>query len=233
VKSFIEAKNLSKKFGTLTALDNVTFHIRQGERVALLGANGAGKSTFFNILLGFLKPDQGNTKLFETPSRQLPPETKARFSYISEESALPPWSTPRGLSLFFSDIYPKWDGALMEQLISAWKINQDKSCKSMSKGQRRLAEIALFLSTTPDLLLLDEPFDGLDALMRLTVIGALLEINTKRGLTVLFSSHIVSEAPRLSERIIVLKEGRVAMDSPLSSLKNPLETDFLALHATV
>jgi ABC-2 type transport system ATP-binding protein len=231
MKTPVEADRLTKKFGALAALDNVSFKIREGERAALLGANGAGKSTFFNLLLGFLRPDQGESRLFGAVSQQLPPEIKSRLIYISEESALPPWSTPRGMSLFFSDIYPKWDNALMEKLTHAWKINSDKFCKSMSKGQRRLAEIALFLSTTPDLLLLDEPFDGLDALMRLTVINALLDIHAARGLTILFSSHIVSEAPRLSDRVIVLREGKIVMDSPLSSLKNPLETDFLNLHA--
>lgn len=226
----LETVRLTKKYGSFLALDGVSFSVRQGERVALIGANGAGKSTIFNLLLGFLPPEQGEARLFGMPSRPLPAAAKARLAYLSEETALPPWSTPRGLMELFAGIYPRWNNGLMERLAGEWKISLDKSCKTMSKGQRRLAETALFLSTTPELLLLDEPFDGLDALMRLTVIKTILTLNAEQGLTVFFSSHIVSEAPRLSERVIVLKKGRIVMDTPLSALENTLEESFLRLH---
>jgi ABC-2 type transport system ATP-binding protein len=226
----VQAENLTKRFGPLSALDNVTFSVNPGERVAFLGTNGAGKTTFFNLMLGFLPASRGRAGIFGMPPQGLDPQVKGRLIYISEECSLPAWARPGALMRLFSSLYPRWDAPLMQKLAGEWGVDLDKPVRAMSKGQRRLAELALFLSTGPELLLLDEPFDGLDALMRLRAVEVLLDLHARTGATVFFSSHIVSEADKLSERVIILRQGRVALDSALAGLGRPVGEAFLALH---
>jgi ABC-2 type transport system ATP-binding protein len=229
VQTAIEVASLSKDYGSLKALDNVTFKIEPGESVGLIGANGAGKSTLINILMGFTSYDfeQCNASILGNSCKSVGPELKQRIGYVAEEVALLPWSSLMDTAELYSTLYPSWDRSFLEELIKELDIQPYKPVKSMSKGQRRLADLALCLSIRPEILLLDEPFSSLDALMRLKVMDILRRLNREFKTTMLYSTHILSEVNKIAHRIIILNRGKLVQDKAIDDLDGSVEKEFV------
>ena len=119
---------------------------------------------------------------------------------------------------------------MLDRFIDEWEIATEKRIRSMSRGQKRLAELALCFSTCPEILLLDEPFDGLDAVMRIRVMDVMREMNRRQGTTLFYSSHILSEIGKIAERLIVLREGEIHLDGKIADLDSSVDETFTRLY---
>lgn len=226
----IEVSDLTKEYLTLTALSAVCFTVHPGESVGLLGSNGAGKSTLLHVLMGFLVPDDGEALLFGVPPSRMSTREKERVGFVPEDSGLPPWATLEETARLFSSLYHRWSRKRFDRLIDEWEIPADQRLNTLSRGERRLAELALCFSTRPDLFLFDEPLQGLDAVMRIRVINELKEMIRRDGITLFCSSHILSDVEKLAERILIIRAGEIALDERIDRLNESIEDRFFDLY---
>lgn len=223
----IEIHGLTKKYITLKALRDISLNVERGESIGLIGSNGAGKTSLLHILMGFIPFDEGIVKILGRSSAHLSAVTKERIGFVAEETSLLPWTNLLDIAALYRHLYNQWDDELLSRFIEDWEIVTDKRMRSMSKGQRRLAELALCFSCHPDILLFDEPFIGLDTVMRLKVLSAMKEMNFQRGTTVFYSSHILSDIEKIADRVIIIREGEFCLDDRISNLKSSVEDTFV------
>ncbi|MBN1824892.1 MAG: ABC transporter ATP-binding protein [Candidatus Eisenbacteria bacterium] len=226
----IEIRGLAKDFADCTALAGVDLAVESGERVGLVGANGAGKSTLLHILMGFLAPDRGEARVLGVPAGDPGDGVKERIGFVPELSGLLPWATARDLAGLYRSLYRRWDDGVYQRLVRRWEIAEYRRVRELSKGQARLAELALCFAARPDLLLLDEPFHGLDAVMRFRVMEEMERMNRERGTTLLTSSHILHDVEKISRRVVVLREGEILLDRRVEALDGGLEKTFVRLY---
>ncbi|HEX2958963.1 MAG TPA: ABC transporter ATP-binding protein [Chitinispirillaceae bacterium] len=226
----INCSNITKTYGDVDALRGVSISVNRGESVAIAGANGAGKSTLFNILLGLLKPEQGSSSIAGINSTEITCEIREIIGFIADHASPVPWASPHDLAKLYSKIYSNWDQARYKEFITTWKIDEFRRLQQLSKGQKRLAEIALILSINPEVLILDEPFDGLDAVMRIKIQKLLRNIQVTRNTTILYATHILTELPFVADRMIVMRLGRIVYDQKISSDNNSPDSIFKELY---
>lgn len=228
----ISCSHISKSYLTLTALTNISLTITQGESVALVGANGAGKSTLFNILLGLLKPDNGECSIFGVATEKITPEIRAQIGFIADHASPVPWASSDDIARLYSSLYPKWNKQLYVELTDSWSLDRTRKLNQLSKGQKRLAEIALTAAVQPELFILDEPFDGLDALMRIQIQRLLRDLQKKQNVTIIYATHILSELFSIADRMIVLRQGNIVHDGILKDTTETPENIFIRLYNT-
>jgi len=223
----IEIQGLTKTYINVTALRQVSLDVRKSESVGLLGANGAGKTTMLHVLLGFMPYDEGTVSILGRPSAQLDAVTKEKIGFVAEETGVLPWTGLMDMAELYQNLYSPWDEDVLYRCIDEWEIVVDKRMRSMSKGQRRLAELALCFSTCPEILVLDEPFIGLDAVMRIKVLGVMKEMNQKSGTTIFYSSHILSDVEKIARRVIIIRRGEICLDEAIVNLGSTVEAAFV------
>ena len=211
----INCMNISKTFVTKPALKNISFSVNEGESIALVGANGAGKSTLFNIISGLLRPDEGSCSILGTTSESLTPDDRGKIGFIADHAGPIPWASTHDLAILYSKLYPNWDRRKYEYVIKAWNIDVYRRLNNLSKGQKRLAELALITAIQPRIMILDEPFDGLDAVVRINIQKFLVNLQRKERITILYATHIISELTSVANRMMVLKGGNLVYDQPI------------------
>lgn len=226
VEPDIDVAGLIKEYLACTALNGVTLSVDRGESIGLLGSNGAGKSTLLHILMGFTAWDGGSAAILGSPCGDLDAAVMQRVGFVAEEASLPPWATLRELAGLYASLYSRWDTEQLDRFIEEWDVLTDRRMNNLSKGQRRIVELALCFSCRPDLLLLDEPFSGLDAVMRRNVIQLIGEMN-REGRTIVYSSHILSDVEKIADRIIILREGEICLDARRCELGESVEEAFV------
>jgi len=226
----ISASALTKTYVSKRAVDHFSLSVNEGESIALVGANGSGKTTLIHLLLGLTAPDSppdgGESRIFDTPSLRLSTAHKQRIGYISDDSAPMPWARLRDLRGFYRRIYTKWDDDAFQERVREWQLDTSRRLCEMSKGQRRLAEIALVTSYAPDILILDEPFNGLDPIHRHQIARLLRRMNEERGMLLFYSTHVLPEIPKLADRLILIKDETMVIDAAISSLPESVEDTF-------
>jgi ABC-2 type transport system ATP-binding protein len=226
----IKAESLTKIYTSTKALNKFSLEVRKGEFVALLGANGAGKSTFIRIALGLESPEAppegGQSELFGVPSLSLKPSHLQKIGYISSDMSPVLWAPVSDIADFYSSLYHNWDCELFDSYINRWKLVKNKKLKDLSKGQRRLSEFSLIFSYHPELLILDEPFDGLDAVNRIDLQEILKGLQEKKQVTVLYTTHVLEEVHKLADRLIIIREGEKVYDQSLNGTADTIETIF-------
>ena len=209
--------SLTKDFGEVRAVVDVTLEIRRGEVHVLLGANGAGKSTLMRCLLGYLRPTEGTVTVLDGDSRD--PAIRARVGYLPGDLRLPARSTVAEILSFHSRLLaragrpPEQRDALMRQL----GLPAERRFGTLSKGNRQKVGLVLALMAEPDVLVLDEPTSGLDPLMQDEVLD---HVRRRRdaGCAILLSTHILAEAEAIADRVAVLSHGQLVADRPIDSL---------------
>ena len=218
----IEITGLTKKYGGRTAVDNVSFKIRNGRIYGLLGPNGAGKSTTMNIIAGCLAPTEGTVLINGYDICDRPIEAKRQIGYLPEQPPLFGDMTPFEYLCFVAEAKGVKDEVIDRQVKEAMEVTdilgvKDRLIRNLSKGYRQRVGIAQTMLGNPDIIILDEPTVGLDP-KQLTEIRALIR-KLGEKLTVIVSSHILSEISELCDHVIILSEGRVVADDDMEALE--------------
>jgi len=215
----IETVDLSLRYGRTEAVRSLTMKVAAGSVYALVGPNGAGKTTTIKALMNLLRPSAGRASVLGIDSRQVGPAVLQRIGYVSENQELPLWMTPSDLLAYCAPYYPSWDRAFAASLAKQLALPLDKPLKACSRGMRMKAALVASLALHPELLILDEPFAGLDALVREEFAAGVLEVaGGDRPWTVFISSHDIDEVERLADWIGVINDGRLELAEPVSSL---------------
>ena len=213
-----EIFHLSRSFGSLQALDDVSQRIERGVVFGLVGENGAGKTTLIKHILGLLKARHGSVHVFGLDPVRDPVGVLGRIGYLSEDRDLPDWMTVAQLMRYNQAFYPSWDERFADQLRDQFELDPRQQIKRLSRGQRARAGLLIALAHRPDLLILDEPSSGLDPVVRNDILAAIIRTVADEGRTVLFSSHLLDEVERVADRVTLLHKGRVALSAPLPEI---------------
>jgi ABC-2 type transport system ATP-binding protein len=215
----LEAKNLEVRYGRLRALDQVSLAVKEGSVYALLGRNGAGKSSFIRCLLGHQKPQGGSVALFGQDAWRGRTQAMARIGVVPEEPDAPPFLTAQQVADFCSRLHLRWDGQAVLARLNRFKVPLDTPVGRLSRGQKAQVSLALALGSQPDLLVLDDPTLGLDAVARKACFEELVEDLADRGTTVFITTHDLAGVEGIADRVGILQEGRLLLDEELESLK--------------
>lgn len=219
MEEVIKVQGLQKKFGKFKALHDVTFTVNAGEVVGFIGPNGSGKSTTIRTLLGIIKGDAGDVKIFGKDVWKDSLEIHKRVSYVPGDVAL--WGSLTGGEII--DLFIKLHGGgnkeKRDYLIKRFELDPKKKAKSYSKGNRQKVGLIAALSVESDLYIFDEPTSGLDPLME-AVFQDEVEKIKKEGKAILLSSHILSEVERLADRVVIIRQGKVVESGTLDELRH-------------
>ena len=214
----IEISNLSRSFGKKTALSGVSLSVPRGMVFGLVGENGAGKTTLIKHLLGLLAAQNGTVAVFGRNPVADPVGVLGRTGYLSEDRDLPDWMGVGQLMRYTQAFFPNWDEAFAEELRQMFELDPQQKIRALSRGQRARAGLLIALAHRPELLLLDEPSSGLDAVVRRDILAAIVRTVADEGRTVLFSSHLLDEVERVADSVAMLHDGRLVLTGPLDEI---------------
>src|SRR5215210_5579854 len=215
----IVLEGLTVRYGDRLALDRVSLDVPEGSVYALLGRNGAGKSSLVRCLLGEQKPDSGRVLLLDRDAWTKRASALAQVGVVPEEPDAPPAMTAWQLSRFCSRLYPTWDGAGMEARLKRFGVSAATPFGRLSKGPKGQVSLALALAASPRLLVLDDPTLGLDAVARKAVFEELIGELADRGITVFITTHDLAGVERIADQVGVLRAGRLVLDEEMETLK--------------
>jgi ABC-2 type transport system ATP-binding protein len=211
-------KNVTKTFDGFKALDDLTLTVPQGAVYGLVGPNGAGKSTAIRHLIGIYRPDCGEITLDGAPIYENP-EAKKRIGYIPDDIFYFPSATLEEMRKFYKGIYPQFDDELFGRLYDIFNLPKKSPIRRFSKGMQKQAAFHLTLCTRPDVMILDEPVDGLDPVMRRQVWSLMLSDVAQRGTTVLVSSHNLRELEDVCDHVGIMDSGRILLERSLADMQ--------------
>lgn len=214
----IQAENLTKRFDGITALDQLSTQIEDGCIYGLVGSNGAGKSTFLRLLAGIYQPTAGSVTIEGQPVYENY-EIKRKIAFVPDDLCQLPGATMDSTALFLSGICPDWSAERYAGLLKHFPQPPSRRLDTCSKGMRRQAALILALSCMPKYLLLDEAFDGLDPVIRLTLRKVLADDVSNRGTTVLISSHNLRELEDVCDQVGLLHNGKILFQQDIEGLK--------------
>ncbi len=215
----IEVKKLVKTFDGFTALDSATLTVPKGAVYGLVGPNGAGKSTLLRHITGVYKQDSGQVLINGVPVFENR-HAKERVVSIPDDWFFYNQSTIREMAKLYAGMYPRFDWGRFEKLRGLFCLPEKKAIRRMSKGMQRQAAFWITMSCMPEYLVLDEPVDGLDPVMRRQVWQVLLDDVAARGTTVLLSSHNLRELEDVCDHVGIMDQGKVLLERTLSDLQD-------------
>ena len=215
----IEVKDVVKTLDGFRALDGVTMTVPRGAVYGLVGPNGAGKSTLIRHLTGIYRPDSGAIDIDGQPVYENP-AVKARIAYIPDDVFYFPQATIPDMMRYYRGIYPKFDAERYQKLGEVFQLDPKRQIRRLSKGMQKQAAFWLVMSCMPEVLVLDEPVDGLDPVMRRQVWSLLLGDVADRGTTVLVSSHNLRELEDVCDHVGIMNKGQVLLERSLSELQD-------------
>lgn len=213
----LEMKNVTKAFGAFKALDDLSLHVPKGCVYGLVGPNGAGKTTVIRHLTGIYRPDSG-TVTVDGQEMTGDPNLKERIGYISDDVFYFPAATMEDMHRFYRDMYSKFDEALYGKLKEIFPLPAGP-IRRFSKGMQKQAAFHLTLCIRPDVMILDEPVDGLDPVMRRQVMSLVLSDVAERGTTVLISSHNLRELEDVCDHVGIMNHGRMLLEKSLADMQ--------------
>lgn len=214
----IQTENLVKTFRRVHALNGLNLRVPEGSIYALVGPNGAGKTTALKILMNILEPTSGRARIFGTDSTLLEGKLFTTIGYVSENQELPSWMSVGSFLEYLRLFYPRWDQDLEKELVKKLDLPLERKLRHLSRGMRMKAALASVLAYHPKLVVLDEPFSGLDPLVRDELIESMLE--RAEEATVLISSHDLGEIESFASHIGYLDEGTLVFSDEMSELAN-------------
>ncbi len=215
----IETHQLTRRFGSKTAVSQLNLSVQQGAVYAFLGPNGAGKTTTIQMLLNMIHPTSGEARILGQPVDQLCQEHFARIGYVSENQHLPGELNIQELVNYLKPLYPGWDSDYLATLKDKFELPMNQKIKVLSRGMRMKTALMIALAYRPELLLLDEPFSGLDPLVRDELIQGILDLTAQENWTIFISSHDVDEVERLADCVGFLHEGTLRATDTMENLQ--------------
>ena len=214
--SAIRTDKLTKCYRRVTALDRVDLDVTEGSVYALVGQNGAGKTTAIKLLLNLISVSAGHAEILGVPSTQLRGKSYTEIGYVSENQEIPEWMKVEYLLDYLREFYPTWDPALERSLIKQFELPLNRKIKALSRGMKMKLALASALAFHPRLIILDEPFGGLDPLVREQLIEGLLERATES--TIFISSHDLAEIESFASHVGYLESGKLLFSEDMNSL---------------
>ena len=214
----LELKHVTKTFGTFKALDDLTMTVPKGAVYGLVGPNGAGKSTAIRHITGIYRPDSGSITLEGLPVYENS-QVKETIGYIPDDVFFFPSATMEEMRKFYKGMYPKFDDELFERLYDAFNLPRKSQIRRFSKGMQKQAAFHLTLSCRPGILILDEPVDGLDPVMRRQVMSLILSDVAEHGTTVLISSHNLRELEDICDHVGIMDRGKMLLERSLADMQ--------------
>ena len=214
----IELQNITKSFGNFTALDQLSMSVPKGAVYGLVGPNGAGKSTAIRCCVGIYRPDSGTVTMDGQPVYENP-AIKHRIGTIPDDIFFFPSANLKEMRKFYQGIYPQFDNALFTKLCDVFALPQNMPLRRYSKGMQKQAAFQLALCTRPDVLVLDEPVDGLDPVMRRQVWSLILSDVAQRQTTVLISSHNLRELEDICDHVGIMDHGKMLLQRSLADMQ--------------
>ena len=214
----LDLQNVTKNFGSVKALDDLTMSVPKGAVYGLVGPNGAGKSTAIRCLLGVYRPDSGSITLDGAPVYENP-EAKARMGSVPDDIFYFPSATLEDMRRYYQGIYPKFDLEMYKKLFEAFELPKNVPLRRFSKGMQKQAAFHLTLCTRPEVLVLDEPVDGLDPVMRRQVWSLILSEVAKEDTTVLISSHNLRELEDICDHVGIMDKGKMLLQRSLADMQ--------------
>lgn len=228
----IKMENVSKSFDKLMAIEDICLAIQKGSIYGLIGSNGAGKTTLIKLLAGIYQQDKGSITiegepLFENIS------LKKKLFYIPDQPYFWPHYTTRQMAHFYKSIYPTWSEKRFTYLAESFELDVNKKLHSFSKGWQRQAAFIMALSAKPQILILDEPMDGLDPVVRKRMKNLLIQDVADRDMTILMSSHNLREVEDICDHIGMIHHGKMIFEKELDELKEDIHKVQVAYKAGV
>lgn len=217
----IQVKDITKHYEKFKALDNISLHVRKGTIYGLVGANGAGKTTILNHICGVLRGESGEI-LINGVSVYENENAKKTVLSIADDWYYYPTFTIKKMAGFYKDIYHSFNKERYEKIKEVFKIDEKRQIRKLSKGMKKQVAFWLALSAMPDVLILDEPLDGLDPVMRKQVLGLVIQDVVDREMTVLVSSHNLRELEDVCDWVGIIHQGKMIAEKPLDDLKGTL-----------
>ena len=214
----LEMNSVTKTFGTFKALDDLTLTVPQGSVYGLVGPNGAGKSTAIRHLTGVYRPDSGTVQVDGQPVYENP-AVKSDIGYIPDEIFFFPSATMEDMRRFYKGLYPRFDEDLYRRLYDIFRLPKNGQIRRFSKGMQKQAAFHLALAMRPKVLILDEPVDGLDPVMRRQVMSLILSDVAEYGTTVLISSHNLRELEDVCDHVGIMDHGKMLLEKSLADMQ--------------
>ena len=227
--SAVESSKVNYSYGHRVALRDLDLAVPEGALYALLGPNGSGKTTLLQILVGLRTPASGVARVLGIDSRALGRDERARISYVAEGQTLPGWMRLEQLEAYLAPLYSTWDASLAGCLRERFDLDPKQRVGTLSRGGQMKAALLCALAPRPKLLLMDEPFTGMDALVKDELVRGLLESSGEEGWTVLLSSHDIGELELLADWVGVLDSGRMLLSEPMDMLRQRFKHVDVAL----
>lgn len=210
----VETDRLDLYYGRKKALNQLTLLIPRGRIHAIVGANGAGKSSLFRILLGVQSPNAGWATILGHDCTALTEHERARIGFVNEEHSLPAWLRVDELVAMQRRLYPKWDERRYRSIVDHFHVLPEQCIADISRGERSGVNLAMALAQNPELLILDEPTLGLDVVAKRAFLDAVLNSIDAGGMTIIYCSHQMDEIERLADNLIILERGELKHMSP-------------------
>lgn len=214
----IETQDLRKKYRRTLAVDGLDLQVAQGSCFALLGPNGAGKTTTIQMLMNLIWPTSGSATVLGKDSQKLGARDFERIGYVSENQKQPDWMTVEQLLKYCAPMYPTWDVDFCARMMKQFDLPPKQKIVKLSRGMKMKAALISSIAFRPKLLVLDEPFSGLDPLVRDEFIEGILEVTGEEGWTILVSSHDIDEIERLTDQVGILNAGKLAVSESVEEL---------------
>ena len=220
--AMIEVNNVTKKFGDFVALDELNMHVEKGAIYGLVGPNGAGKSTIIRHLCGVYKQDSGVITIDGQPVYENE-SLKQRFTVIPDDIFYFTQANTKDMMKFYKSMYPRFDEQLFYKIADCFPaINMKKMVRSLSKGMQKQVAFMLSIAARPDIMILDEPVDGLDPVMRRQIWSLMMSDVAENGLTVLVSSHNLRELEDVCDHVGIMNNGKILIERSLDELQTSI-----------
>ena len=213
--ALLECNGLTKKYGHIVALEDVTFRVEPGRIIGLLGPNGSGKTTLMKLANGLLTPTGGTLTICGAAPGK---ESHAVVSYLPERTSIPLWMTAEQLMDFYQDFYRDFRRAAAEEMLAHLKIQPKQRIKQMSKGTREKVQLIMVMSRAAKLYLLDEPIGGVDPATRDYILSTIIG-NYDPEATVVISTHLISDVEKILDEAIFVHQGRVVLQASVDQIR--------------
>ncbi len=227
--NMVQIENLTKKYGSKTALDSVNFNIESGKIVGILGPNGSGKTTMIKTLVGLLRPTSGNVMVDGKPIGK---ETKAVVSYLPDRNYLYKWMKIRDAFNFYSDFYADFNRNKFHELLKFMNLNMDMKVRELSKGMHEKLNLSLVLSRDAKLYILDEPIAGVDPVARDQILDAIINNYSKES-TMIITTHLVRDMENIFDDVMFLQEGTIVLSGAAEELRTQYENQIDGIYKEI